>query len=103
MSLNNPIYNWNNNQQLGTSYGSPYTATYTATSPSYWNEQTNLIVNGALIVNGVDVAELLKTISERLCILNPDPERMKKFEQLQIMYEEYKLMEALCFEQNPES
>ena len=51
-----------------------------------------------LTVDGVDVGQTLKTICERLSILQPDPIKLEKYAALKKAYEEYKLLEALCSE-----
>jgi len=47
-------------------------------------------------IDGVSMKKLMKNINDRLAILDPDPEKLKKFVALQDLYEQYKIMEALC-------
>lgn len=51
---------------------------------------------GKVKINGQDLAEFMETISKRLAILVPDPEKLEHFEALKKAYDHYKLMEALC-------
>ena len=51
---------------------------------------------GKVKINGQDLAEFMDTISKRLAILVPDPEKLEHFEALKKAYDHYKLMEALC-------
>jgi len=45
--------------------------------------------------NEYDVLEFMKTISERLCVLQPNFEAMEKYPALKEAYEHYKLLEDL--------
>ena len=48
--------------------------------------------------------DILDKIQDRLAILVPDPALLEKYEALKQAYDQYKLLEALCVEQNiPES
>jgi hypothetical protein len=65
--------------------------------------QVPLEVNGTikakdLELNGVSVKDILLTIQDRLAILVPDPAKMEKYAALKAAYEHYKLLEALCRE-----
>jgi hypothetical protein len=51
---------------------------------------------GKVMINGRNISEFLETISKRLAILVPDPEKLEHFEALKKAYDHYKLMEALC-------
>jgi len=51
---------------------------------------------GKVKINGQDLAEFMDTISKRLAILVPDPDKLEHFEALKKAYDHYKLMEALC-------
>lgn len=57
-------------------------------------------IKGELTVQGISVSETLKKINERLAILVPDPVLLEKYEALKQAYDHYKLLEALCVEQN---
>ena len=51
---------------------------------------------GRVMINGRNISEFLETISKRLAILVPDPEKLEHFEALKKAYDHYKLLEALC-------
>ena len=51
---------------------------------------------GKVKVNGQDLGEFMETISKRLAILVPDPEKLEHFEALKKAYNHYKTLEALC-------
>lgn len=53
-------------------------------------------INGKLTVGGKDIAKSLEAIEKRLGILVPDPKKLEKYEALQKAYNHYKLLEALC-------
>ena len=52
----------------------------------------------SLELDGVDIGLTLAKIQERLAILVPDPKRLEKYEALQELYTQYKMMEALLLE-----
>ena len=51
---------------------------------------------GKVKINGQDLAEFMETISKRLAILVPDPDKLEHFEALKKAYDHYKVLEALC-------
>jgi hypothetical protein len=51
-------------------------------------------------IKGVSLLETLEKINKRLAILVPDPEKVKEFEALKKAYDNYKLLEALCYKDN---
>ena len=51
---------------------------------------------GKVKINGQDLAEFMNTISKRLAILVPDPDKLEHFEALKKAYDHYKTLEALC-------
>lgn len=55
---------------------------------------------GSVKIKGKDLAKSLEAIEKRLAILVPDPKKLEKFEALQKAYAHYKLLEALCNEDN---
>jgi hypothetical protein len=55
---------------------------------------------GNVTINGANLAKTLQQIQDRLAILIPDPKLLDKYEALQQAYDHYKLLEALCVEQN---
>jgi len=80
--------------------------TTNGTSGSNWatlnNSQSSLNVKGdaefegKVKVNGQDLGEFMETISKRLAILVPDPEKLEHFEALKKAYDHYKMLEKLC-------
>lgn len=51
-------------------------------------------------VGGKSLTDVLDQLQKRLAILDdPDPEKLEKFAALKKAYEQYKLLEKLCFEQ----
>jgi hypothetical protein len=54
--------------------------------------------DGSVKIKGKDLAKSLEAIEKRLAILVPDPKKLEKFEALQKAYAHYKLLEALCNE-----
>lgn len=91
---------------LGSSWTTPgYNGTvYTTNNTGGWLGPSNpgLKVNGdaefdgKVKINGQDIAEFMETISKRLAILVPDPEKLEHFTALKKAYEHYKTLEALC-------
>jgi hypothetical protein len=83
-------------------------AVWTTNSTANWNTispgttQPTIKVSGdaefegKVMINGRNISEFLETISKRLAILVPDPEKLEHFEALKKAYDHYKLMEALC-------
>jgi len=82
--------------------------TTNGTSGSNWatinnsNSQSSLQVHGdaefegKVKINGQDLGEFMETISKRLAILVPDPEKLEHFEALKKAYNHYKMLEKLC-------
>jgi hypothetical protein len=75
------------------------------TSASSWSTtQAGLNVSGDsnfdgdVKIKGRSLEKLLDTIEQRLSILEPNPKKLAKFEALQKAYDHYKLLEALCHE-----
>ena len=107
---------YNTNGSTSASVGIPYTygtgtgvwstsntSTYTFTNPNVDNSLSvrgNAIVNGTLTVNGVDIVDMMQKISDRLCILVPDPKLLEQYEALRESYEHYKTLEALLYKSN---
>lgn len=48
-----------------------------------------------LIIGDVSLKNFMKTVSDRLLILTPDPAKLEKYEALRKSYEHFKLLEAL--------
>lgn len=51
---------------------------------------------GKVKINGQDLAQFMETLSKRLAILVPDPEKLEHFAALKKAYDHYKTLEALC-------
>jgi hypothetical protein len=60
----------------------------------------NADIKGKLTVQGKDIGKILESIEKRLAILTPNPDKLEKFEALRKAYDHYKLLEALCYEDN---
>jgi hypothetical protein len=58
---------------------------------------------GDVKIKGKSLLTLLEGIEKRLSILNPDPEKLEKYEALKKAYEHYKTLEALCEIQDKEN
>jgi hypothetical protein len=82
--------------------GSPY-VTVGATTNAALKVSGDADIQGNLKVKGVDITDMLAKIQDRLAILVPDPARLEKFQALKQAYEEYKLLEALCVDENKPS
>lgn len=77
------------------SYNSPYTITGIDTSNSF-KVEGDAEFNGDIKVNGKSLNKFMETLEKRLAILQPDPEKLEKFEALKKAYDHYKTLEALC-------
>ncbi len=64
--------------------------------PSSLNVKGDAEFEGNVKINGQDLGEFMETISKRLAILVPDPEKLEHFEALKKAYNHYKTLEALC-------
>jgi len=89
-SLNGTYYTTN-----GTS-GSNWATINTNNSQSSLNVKGDAEFEGRVKVNGHDLGEFMETISRRLAILVPDPEKLEHFEALKKAYDHYKMLEKLC-------
>lgn len=62
--------------------------------------QLHLDGEGAdLVINGIKLTDILNGITDRLAILQPKPELLEKYDNLQEAYEHYKTLEALLHEE----
>lgn len=113
-----PYYTTTGSYSTGTitisSTASLYSSSITApvnytigTSASPWSTaQAGLNVSGDsnfdgdVKIKGRSLEKLLNTIERRLAILEPSPKKLAKFEALQKAYDHYKLLEALCHEED---
>ncbi len=78
------------NDYYGKQWDQRYTYTGTTTSTTSADE-----IRHMALVNRIDRLE--KMLTERLCVLNPNPEMLQKWEILQEIYNQYKAAEALLF------
>lgn len=70
----------------------------------YYNKHSSL--SGSLSIHDTtvsgqkisDVVQRLDAIEQRLAILTPDPKQLEKFETLRHIYDQYRMVEALCRE-----
>ena len=72
-------------------------------SPVIQHIDGNTHIKGDLLIedeNGdmVDVGEFMKSISERLCVLQPNFEAMEQYPALKDAYDQYKMLEKLLTE-----
>ena len=85
-------------------------ASYSAYSPAYSNsintsygkftvEYDSIKVNDKFTVAGIDVGEVLKSVMERLCIIQ-DSSKHEQFAALKRAYDNYKVVEAMCVTSN---
>lgn len=68
-----------------------------ATINNGFHVSTNARFDGDLVWKGKDLGKLLESIEHRLAILEPDINKLEKFAALKKAYEQYKVLEALCF------
>lgn len=87
----------------GTS-GYAWNTTTTATDPSVHITQNGIDMpaDADIKIGDRSLKEFMTKMEERMAILVPDPKKIEKFEALKKAYENYKLMERLCQEDNPE-
>ena len=87
------------NTASGTSWITNNTSPWSISGPS---SSPGLKVNGdaefegKVMINGRNISEFMETISKRLAILVPDPDKLEHFAALKKAYEHYKTLEALC-------
>jgi len=53
-------------------------------------------IDGDIKMQGRSLKEMFEKIEQRLAILVPDPNKLKQFEALKKAYNHYKMIEALC-------
>ena len=78
------------NEYYGKQWDDRYAYTGTTTSTTSVEESRHMA-----LVNRIDRLE--KMLTDRLCVLNPNPEMLQKWEILQEIYNQYKAAEALLF------
>ena len=74
--------------------------TFNDTSSTSLRCDGDIDCGGELRIKGRNIVELLDKIEDRLAILVPNEEKLKKFEALRKAYDHYKLIEKLCGENN---
>lgn len=75
------------------------TITSNSLTPNLLEVRGDIDVRGGDVkIDGVSLKQVLESITERLHILTPDPQKLEKFEALKRAYEQYKLLEKLCHE-----
>lgn len=68
----------------------------TDVSYSDWGSDISVPENGDIKIGNRSLKTFMDTMEKRLAILQPDPEKLEKFEALQKAYEHYKHLESLC-------
>ena len=92
---------------LSGAQGSTGGYTFSSSAISGWGSTTSHSVkigeDGIDLKDGTDIkiggrslVKFMETLEQRLAILQPDPDKLEKFEALKQAYEHYKLLEALC-------
>lgn len=74
-------------------------ATYTANP---WASNGTIKLEGSdadIFVQGKSMKAWMEGVEQRLCILEPKPELLKKYKALEQAYEHYKTLEAILYEQ----
>lgn len=66
------------------------------------NGNLNISDGGDIKIGNSSLKELMAKMEDRFAILQPDPEKLEKFEALKAAYEHYKLLESLCNGSTPE-
>ena len=82
-----------------------YTTRDYVDSTLVFDEDGNTRIKGDLIIEGddgedIDVGEFIKSISERLCVLQPNFEAMEQYPALKDAYDQYKMLEKLLMEKD---
>ena len=81
----------------GTYSTSPWqNLTMTNNHQSSLNVKGDAEFEGKVKINGQDLGKFMETISKRLAILVPNPEKLEHFAALKKAYDHYKTLEALC-------
>lgn len=57
---------------------------------------------GDIKIGGRSLKTFIDTMEKRMAILQPDPNKLEKFEALRKAYEHYKTIEALCHDETPD-
>ena len=87
---------------VGGGAGSGYTWNTAATTTAAVTAKGQLKLEGAeadIFVQGKSMKAWMEGVEQRLCILEPKPELLKKYKALEQAYEHYKTLEAILYEQ----
>jgi len=63
-----------------------------------FDSDINVAEGADIKLGNKSLKEFMNKIEDRLAILQPDPDKLEKFEALRKAYEHYKTVEALCLE-----
>ena len=88
------------------SFAPTYTSVDTSTYPSGitfndyndFDSDINVAEGADIKIGNKSLKEFMSKMEDRLAILQPDPDKLEKFEALKKAYEHYKTVEALCLE-----
>lgn len=88
------------------SFAPTYTSVDTSTIPSNitfndyndFDSDINVAEGADIKIGNKSLKEFMSKMEDRLAILQPDPDKLEKFEALKKAYEHYKTVEALCLE-----
>ena len=83
-------------------YSPSYSSNFNSSYGRFAAEYDSIKVHDKFTVAGIDVGEALKTVMERLCIIQ-DTSKHEQFAALKRAYENYKVVEALCTTSNTSS
>ena len=72
---------------------------YTWTNPNTGNAISLEGADADIFVQGKSMKAWMEAVEQRLCILEPKPELLKKYQSLKQAYEHYKTLEAILYEQ----
>jgi hypothetical protein len=88
-----------------TAPASTYTIDTASIDPSFTFSDYNNFDSDITVSDNADIKigekslkEFMNKVEDRLAILQPDPNKLEKFEALRKAYEHYKTVEALCVE-----
>ena len=93
-----PMNNYIGSYNIGNTSNSSYQySTVTTSAPMLNINQHGIRLDTGqdITIEGHSLKEFMKKMQDRLCILQPDPAKLAKYESLRLAYEHYKLMEQL--------
>lgn len=107
MSLDNSdLYTINSYQQIGAPVSMGYVNAQIPDVIDTTSEVDTVAIKGNLTIadidgnNKIDVGEFMQTISERLCVLQPNLEAHEHYPALKDLYDQYKMLEKLLVDNN---